>query len=322
MAPTVVKNADQAKTKTAVVQPSTKKKKSSGPQGFGKASYCIEDALRFLSLSRNGERIHQPHILVACDVASLYVITDKTSIPLSSALQVARERDEFKFCHAIAVSYNLLLVVERQANLLFGVRSSIASNEMVMLHDVTASCIEAFSAMVLPDGVKLSTSEEYIALRVKRMVKALSALSLKKFFDFELDESDYTSDSFPLKSVLDRWEVLQTKVARFCGNQSNWRVPSCGPEVSILDAGVVLVDQSRFCVSSRPLPQKLEKLCLALGLVEFTEHGDSGYIPQAVHDDRDDYHMILRCRGFSDKFITYHQALEDLTLGMVSFSRD
>lgn len=306
----------------AVTQPPSKKRKFfSGSKGSGKPDRNSEALVETPKLSHSQMGIHHTQMAVALDVTSLPAAVNRVSSPLSTSLRAEREREEFKFCHVIATAYNVWLLVDRQAVNRYGFGPTIASREMLMLHDISAAYVEAFSAMVSQNGIKLSTSEAYIVPELKRIIRGASATYLNQFFGRVLDEADFSLDSFPLADVLGRWEILRAQAARFCGNLSSWRVPDCKPDFSLLDCGVVLDGQLRTSVGVRPLPQRLEKVCIALGLVKYTRHGISSFVPQIIHQDDDSSSLALRCGCYSGLTMTRDQAVTELLTGMAPLSR-
>lgn len=255
--------------------------------------------------------IHQTQMQVACDLTSLPASVNYTSSILRSALQNERDRLKFTFCHVVATVYNLWLLIDRQAVNRFGFGPTIASREMVMLHDVTASFVEAFSATSMANGVKLSTSQAYIVPKLKEILIQACNTSLRECFNRVLDENQLSLESFPLADVLGEWEVLRAKAARYCGNLSNWRVPDCKADFSLLAHGVVLDGLLRTSCGVSPLPQRLEKVCLALALVKYTKLGVSSFIPQVIHAD-DNASLALRGGCFSGLEMERDQALMEL----------
>lgn len=322
MALSVVNDVPVLQTNPAVMQPPQKKRKFfSGTKGSGKPDRNSEALVEQPKLSHSQMGIHHTQMSVALDVTSLPAAVNRISSPLSTALRVERERDEFKFCHVIATAYNVWLLVDRQAVNRFGFGPTIASREMLMLHDISAAYVESFSAMVSQNGIKLSTSEAYIVPQLKRIILGASERDLNRYFGRELNEAELNLEQFPLADVLGRWEVLRAQAARFCGNLSNWRVPDCKPDFSLLDCGVVLDGQLRTSVGVRPLPQRLEKVCIALGLVKYTRLGISSYIPQVIHESDDRSSLALRCGCYSGLTMTREQAVTELLVGMAPLSR-
>jgi len=183
---------------------------------------------------------------------------------------------------------------------------------MVMLHDVTSSFVEAFSATVMDNGVKLSTSHDYIIPKIRAIIDQSCQENLNKCFGRNWDIATLSLETFPLADVLGEWEVLRSKAGRFCGNLSSWRVPDCKADFSLLAHGIVLDGQSRTSCGISPLPQRLEKVCIALGLVKYTKLGSASFIPQVIHADDDKPSLALRCGCVSGLEMTRDQALSEL----------
>lgn len=308
---TVVNNVDAPKPAEAS-QPPRKRQRFSSPRASGKPERNNVSLVEKPTLAHSQMGIHQTQMAVACDLTSLPACVNNISKILRSALQNERDRLKFTFCHVIAVAYNLWLLVDKQAVNRFGFGPTIASREMTMLHDVTASFVEACSATVLPNGIKLSTAQDYIVPVIKAIINHACHSELKECFNREWDERTLSLESFPLVDVLGEWEVLRAKAARYCGNLSNWRVPDCKVDFSLLAHGIVLDGQSRTSCGISPLPQRLEKVCIALGLVKYTKLGVSSFIPQVIHEDDDNPSLALRCGCFSGLEMTRDQALAEL----------
>jgi len=257
---------------------------------------------------------------VATDLTGIPGCVERVSSVLSSALQDVRSRERFSFCHKIAVLYNQWLLVDRQAVNRYGFGPTIASREYVMLHDVTAAYVEALSATVLPCGVKLSTSTEYIVPELKRIIRAAADRDLRRLFDRDFPEGDFHLESFPMADVLTEWEILRAKCARYCGNLNSWRIPDCKEDFSLLAHGVYLDGAVRTSVGTSALPQRLEKVCLAMALVRYDRFGPSSYIPQVIHHD-DESSLALRCGVYSGLTLTRDQSITELLVGMAPLSR-
>jgi len=302
--------------------PPAKKRRFNGkPKGSsGKPERNQESLIETPKLSHSQMGVLQSQMQVACDLTGIPGCVERVSAALRLALQDERSRQRFSFCHQIAVLYNQWLLVDRQSVNRYGFGPTIASREMVMLHDITAAYVEALSAIVLPNGVKLSTSTEYIVPELKRVIRAAANRSLNELFGRDFPEDDFTLESFPLGDVLIEWEILRAKAARFCGNLSSWRVPDCKEDFSLLASGVYLVGDCRTSVGTSPLPQRLEKVCLALALVRYDRLGPSSYLPQVIHDD-DKSSLALRCGVYSGLTLTRNQALEELMIGAAPLSR-
>jgi len=124
-----------------------------------------------------------------------------------------------------------------------------------------------------------------------------------------------TLEEFPYADVMWRLEILRSKVHRYSGNVAVWRAPDCKPDYSLLAAGVHIAGNMRTSVSISPLPQRLEKVCIALALVHYTRMGESSYIPQVVDLENDGASLAARCCCYSGLTLTRETAISELMVG-------
>lgn len=266
--------------------------------------------------------INETQQVVAVSVARLPGCVEFVSNILGSSLQTAHERLQFNFCHLIAVLYNMWLLVDKQSVTRYGFGPTIASRDMLMLHDITASFVEALSAMVLPNGVKLSTCQQHIVPAIRNLIQQACARSLHLTFpDHPPLEQGFTLEDFPLTQVLSRFDILRSKAARFSGQLNSFRVPDPKADFSLLASGVVINGPLRTSVGVLALPQRLEKVCLALALIEYDAHGASSFIPQILAPDHDPASLASRTGCFSGLTLTRDVALHELIVGMSPLAR-
>lgn len=266
--------------------------------------------------------INETQQVVAVSLVGLPGCVEFVSNILGSSLQVPLERLQFNFSHLIAVLYNIWLLVDKQSVTRYGFGPTIASRDMLMLHDITASFVEALSALVLPNGVKLSTCQQHIIPEVRNLIQQACARSMHLTFpDHPPLDPGFTLENFPLTTILSKFDILRAKAARFSGQLNSFRVPDPKSDFSLLASGVVFNGNLRTSVGVSALTQRLEKVCLALALIEYDAHGASSFVPQILAPDHDPASLASRTGCFSGLSLTRDVALHELIVGMAPLAR-
>jgi hypothetical protein len=258
---------------------------------------------------------------VAVDLTGLPECINYVSRILESSLQREEEKRKFRYGHIMAVMYNQWLLCDKQASNRYGQGSNIGDRNMLMLHDVTASFVDALSATVLPSGVKLSTSTSQVEEMIIDVIEATAEAYHMEVFRVEpVPRAQITLREFPYCNVLNEWEVVRARAARFSGSFSQWRVPDPKSEMSLLASGIHLNGDIRTCVGVSALPQRLEKICIAMGLIEYDRLGTSSFVPQIIDDD-DNSSFASRCACYTGLALTTRNALDALMVGMAPLSK-
>jgi hypothetical protein len=306
---------------TAPTPPAKKRKLFGRSSGNGKPERNVEGLLDRPKFSSSQMIVLQTQLQVAADVSGLPACINRVSEMFLSALRTEEERNNFKLCHIIAFCYDLWLVVDRQATNRFGMGSTTGERNLVRLQDVTSSFVEAFSSQTLENGLKLSTDDAYLVPRIKEIIIAAWGRMPNSFRARDLDMDNLSLGEFPFGDVLAEWEVLTSKASRPAGNLASWRIPDVKSDFSLLAHGVCQVDNARWksCGHSG-LPQRLEKVCLALRLIIYDELGPASFIPRTINET-DRKSAAARCGVYSGIVLTRDLALFELMTGQAPISK-
>lgn len=294
------------------------KRKASGSSGSAERN--VEGLTKVFKPSTTTMGITQTQFEVQADLARLPESVDLISNAFMKCLQSSDERNDFRLCHLIVTAYDLWLLIDVQSSNQFGLGPSVSGRSMLRLHDLSAAFVEAFSAVSLPNGGKLSTHGDGIISQIKTMINRSYAKYHGTRPERQFSDDELTLVDFPLTDILSEWEVLLSKATRMSGSLGSWRIPDPKSDFSLLAHGVVSYGERYMCVGSTPLPQRLEKVCVVLGLILYDELGPASFIPQ-VTCDVDRKSAAVRSGAVSGTAMYRRMALLELLTGAAPISR-
>jgi len=300
--------------------PNNKGKKRAFPNRSGSTERNVAGLTKVFKPSTTTMGINQTQFEVQADLARLPESVDLISNAFMKCLHSTEEREDFRLCHLIATAYDLWLLVDVQSSNQFGLGPSVVGRSMLKLHDLSAAFVEAFSATTLQDGLKLSTHGDGIIVQIKNMINRSYAKYHGNRPERHFNDDELTLSEFPLTDILSEWEVLLSKATRMSGSLGSWRIPDPKSDFSLLAHGVVSYGERQMCVGSTPLPQRLEKVCVVLGLIFYDELGPASFIPQ-VTCDVDRKSAAVRAGAVSGTVMQRRMALLELLTGAAPISR-
>ena len=267
----------------------------------------------------------QRQMFVSCDLNGVPYFVRNISNRLSHALRNAAERADFENGHLAAVLYNMFVLLERQRSNVYGWGSYDGQRQMVQVHELCAAAVEALVAKTTLDNIKLSTDTVPMVTQLRGILFALgeriNAAMAEGQVPLIVPPADQiTLENFPFMELLDKFDILRQSVSRSCGVRSVWKVPDLNGDYSLLDSGIVEDGDTRMCVSTAMLPQRLEKLVVALAFISYDRHGPSSFIPQTVTPE-DFRSAAIRAAIYSGFSMTRQQAIDELLTAMAPLSR-
>jgi hypothetical protein len=293
--------------------------KSSGPGKPERNTEGLVDNPRPLTSTMS---VLRTQLHVAVDLSGVPSCVKQVSDLFLNSLRFELDKEMFHFCHLVAVCYDLWILVDRQSSSQYGMGPRSGEFLSVPLHDVTCSMVEALSAKSLLGGLKLGTDFDFIVPQIKAILKgAWERRTVRFFTERVLDDDNLTLESFPLLDVLREWEPLRAKASRMAGTHALWRLPDVKDDFSLLAHGVYQSGEQRWgsCGVSA-LPQRLEKICIALRLIRYERTGDSSFIPKVI-SDFDKGSAAARCGVYSGIALSRDVAIQELCTGTAPISR-
>jgi hypothetical protein len=300
--------------------PKNKGQKRSFPNRSGSTERNVAGLTKVFKPSTTTMGINQTQFEVLTDLARLPECVDLVSNAFMKCLRTNEEQNDFRLCHLIATAYDLWLLVDIQSSNQFGLGPTVSGRTMLRLHDLSASFVEACSATSLQDGIKLSTHGDGIISQIKTMINRSYAKYHGTRPERQFNDDELTLAEFPLTDILSEWEVLLSKATRMSGSLGSWRIPDPKSDFSLLAHGVVNYGERYMCVGPTPLPQRLEKVCVVLGLIFYEELGPASFLPQ-VTCDVDRKSAAVRAGVVSGTVMPRRMALLELLTGAAPISK-